>query len=300
MQGFVFWLVYPLLWLISILPFWLFYFFSDLIYILVYYIIGYRKKTVEKNLKLAFPEKSESELISIKKKFYHHMCDMFLEMIKTLTISEAELKKHFVFINPKDIETVNNLGKGVLVMCGHYASYEWMISMELYGLKLKGHGIYKRIRNKYFDKLVKDIRGKFKTEMIESHRVVSTIARHQKNGLNGIYGMIADQTPKRANYKFWTDFMGVKVPFFTGSEKLAKDFDMPVYYLEVEKVKRGFYEARLKKITNNPQSEPDFFITTSFRDRLEAQIKAHPEYYLWTHKRFKHRNAPIPENAVVR
>ena len=224
MQGFVFWLVYPLLWLISILPFRLFYFFSDLIYILVYYIIGYRKKTVEKNLKLAFPEKSESELISIKKKFYHHMCDMFLEMIKTLTISEAELKKHFVFINPKDIENVNNLGKGVLVMCGHYASYEWMISMELYGLKLKGHGIYKRIRNKYFDKLVKDIRGKFKTEMIESHRVVSTIARHQKNGLNGIYGMIADQTPKRANYKFWTDFMGVKVPFFTGSEKLAKDF----------------------------------------------------------------------------
>ena len=151
MQGFVFWLVYPLLWLISILPFWLFYFFSDLIYILVYYIIGYRKKTVEKNLKLAFPEKSESELISIKKKFYHHMCDMFLEMIKTLTISEGELKKHFVFINPKDIENVNNLGKGVLVMCGHYASYEWMISMELYGLKLKGHGIYKRIRNKYRD-----------------------------------------------------------------------------------------------------------------------------------------------------
>ena len=90
MQGFVFWLVYPLLWLISILPFRLFYFFSDLIYILVYYIIGYRKKTVEKNLKLAFPEKSESELISIKKKFYHHMCDMFLEMIKTLTISEGE------------------------------------------------------------------------------------------------------------------------------------------------------------------------------------------------------------------
>ncbi|UAB83815.1 lysophospholipid acyltransferase family protein [Zunongwangia sp. SCSIO 43204] len=300
MQGFVFWLVYPLLWLISILPFRLFYLFSDLVYILVYHIVGYRKKTVENNLKLAFPEKSETELKIIKKKFYHHMCDMFLEMIKTLTISEAELKKRFVFTHPEDIETVNNLGKGVLVMCGHYASYEWMISMEVYGLKLKGHGIYKRIRNKYFDKLVKDIRGKFNTEMIESHRVVSTVARHQKNYLNGIYGMIADQTPKRANYKFWTDFMGIKVPFFTGTEKLSKDFDMPVYYLEVEKVKRGFYEARLKKITNNPQSEPDFFITTSFRDRLEAQIKAHPEYYLWTHKRFKHRNAPIPENAVVK
>ncbi|SFC32677.1 KDO2-lipid IV(A) lauroyltransferase [Zunongwangia mangrovi] len=300
MQGFVFWLVYPLLWLISILPFRLFYLFSDLVYILVYHIVGYRKKTVENNLKLAFPEKSETELKIIKKKFYHHMCDMFLEMIKTLTISEAELKKRFVFTQPEDIETLNNLGKGVLVMCGHYASYEWMISMEVYGLKLKGHGIYKRIRNKYFDKLVKDIRGKFNTEMIESHRVVSTVARHQKNNLNGIYGMIADQTPKRANYKFWTDFMGIKVPFFTGTEKLSKDFDMPVYYLEVEKVKRGFYEARLKKITNNPQSEPDFSITTSFRDRLEAQIKAHPEYYLWTHKRFKHRNAPIPENAVVK
>ena len=300
MQGFVFWLVYPLLWLISILPFRLFYLFSDLVYILVYHIVGYRKKTVEKNLKLAFPEKSETELNIIKKMFYHHMCDMFLEMIKTLTISEAELKKRFVFTHPEDIETVNNLGKGVLVMCGHYASYEWMISMEVYGLKLKGHGIYKRIRNKHFDKLVKDLRGKFNTEMIESHRVVSTIARHQKKNLNGIYGMIADQTPKRANYKFWTDFMGTKVPFFTGTEKLAKDFDMPVYYLKVEKVKRGFYEARLKKITNNPQSEPDFFITTSFRDRLEAQIKSHPEYYLWTHKRFKHRNAPIPENAVVK
>ena len=262
--------------------------------------VGYRKNVVKSNLELAFPKKSKKEIHQIQKKFYHHFCDMFLEMVKTMSISGTALKKRFVVKNPEELERLQSLDKSHIILLGHYASYEWVNALHFYGLTYEAYGVYKKIKNRYFDCLIKRIRSKHHTTMLATKDVPKQILRNKKDQLLSSYGMIADQTPKRANYKFWTDFMGVKVPFFTGSEKLAKDFDMPVYYLEVEKVKRGFYEARLKKITNNPQSEPDFFITTSFRDRLEAQIKAHPEYYLWTHKRFKHRNAPIPENAVVR
>lgn len=298
MQGLVFWLVFPLLWLISILPFKLFYAFSDVVCFLVYRVFGYRRKTVAQNLKLCFPNKTDKERKQIEKKFYNHMCDMFLETIKTLSISEKELKNRFVF-NPEDIEKINKLDKSTLLMCDHYASYEWMISMELYGLKPKSYGVYKRIRNKKLDNLIRNIRGKFNTELIESHQAVRTIIRNQQQQQLAIYGMIADQSPKLHKANFWTDFMGVTIPFFTASEKMATQFDMAVVYLEVKKVKRGFYQARLKPISLTPKEITDFEITKKYVALLEQQIKKQPEFYLWTHKRWKHRNATPPKHAVI-
>ncbi|MGI0107106.1 lysophospholipid acyltransferase family protein [Salinimicrobium sp. WS361] len=299
MQRLVFWLVYPFLWLISILPFSLFYLFSDLVYLIVYYIARYRRKTVNENLRLVFPEKSDKEIKKIRKQFYHHMVDMFLEMIKSLSISNEELKKRFCFTNPEEIDKIRAMDKSILLACGHYASYEWMNALELYDLKHESFGIYKKIKNRYFDQLVKDIRGRYNTELIPSSKATKTITDNQHNGICGIYALIADQSPKLSRTRAWISFMGIKSPVFMGLEKLSHTLDMAVVYLHVEKVKRGHYVASFKTISYEPTKEPDYFITRKYIELLEEQIREKPQYYLWTHKRWKHRNASIPNDAVI-
>ena len=300
MQAVVFWLIYPLLWLISILPFWLFYRVSDVVYFIVYHLVGYRKKTVTHNLKLVFPEKSSEEIIKIRKKFYAHMCDMFLEMVKSISISEEELKKRFVFTNLEELRRIEKLDKSIILMCGHYASFEWLFALQLNNLNHKAYGIYKKIRNPGFDKLINDIRRRFGAELIQNSKSTLRIAHNQKEGIRGAYAMIADQSPKSPNYKFWTDFMGKKVPFYTGSERMAKEFDMAVIYLHVDKVKRGYYKASLINIADNPTETENNQITLDYIQHLEKQIREKPELYLWTHKRWKHLGKEIPKNAIVR
>lgn len=299
MQRLVFWLAYPLLWLISVLPFSLFYLVSDVVYVLVYHLVRYRRRTVTANLKLVFPEKPSEEIGLIRKRFYRHMVDMFLEMIKSISISNEELKKRFIFTNPEELQRIRAMDKSVLLACGHYASYEWMNALELYGIDLKGYGIYKKIKNRYFDQLVKDIRGKYNTVLIPTSKATKTITHNQESKIRGIYALIADQSPKLHRSKAWAKFMGIEVPVFTGTETLAKNLDMAVVYLHVEKVKRGFYSATFETISSEPAKEPDFEITRRYFTLLEEQIRKAPEYYLWTHKRWKHRNAPIPHEAAV-
>lgn len=299
MQGLVFWLVYPILWLISILPFRLFYAVSDLVFVLVYYIIGYRRKTVRENLELIFPEKSKTEIKNIQRKFYSHMCDMFLEMIKSISISEKEIEKRFTFTNLEYMRKLEGLDKSLIVMCGHYASYEWINALQLYGLKYRTYGIYKPIKNKHFDTLVKNIRGRFGGTLLPMQKATDVIRYNQENGILGNYGMIADQSPKLGRAKQWIQFMGIRVPVFDGSDRLARKLDMAVVYLHVEKVGRGYYEATLKPITEDAPNEPEHYITSKFVELLENQIRKKPEYYLWTHKRWKHRNEPIPEKAEI-
>ena len=299
MQRLVFWLIYPFLLLISYLPFRLFYLFSDFIFFIVYHLIGYRKKTVQDNLELAFPEKSKTELRQIRKVFYRHMCDMFLEMIKSITISDEEIKKRFEFPNKEEILRIRAMNKSIILMCGHYASYEWMNALQLFGLDYKGFGIYKKVKNPYFDKLARDIRGRYDGILIPTQEATKTITRNEKNGIRGVYGMVADQSPKLNRAKYWMDFMNVKVPVFTGSEKLAKDLDMAVVYLHVEKVKRGYYRASFITITDNPKFEKEFMITRRFFELLEKQIRNAPEYYLWTHKRWKHRYESVNTEKII-
>ncbi|UJH91271.1 lysophospholipid acyltransferase family protein [Antarcticibacterium sp. 1MA-6-2] len=299
MQLLVFRIVYPLLWLISKLPFPVFYKVSDAVFFLVYHIIGYRKKVVTENLQLVFPEKPSEEINRIRKKFYHHMCDMFLEMIKSISISNEELKRRFVFTNIEEIHRLRKMNKSIILMCGHYASYEWMNALQLYGINYRGFGIYKKVKNPYFDKLAKDIRGRYDGVLIPTVEATKTITANEKNGIRGVYGMVADQSPKIERAKYWMDFLSIKVPVYTGSEKLAKDLDMAVVYLQVKKLKRGFYEASFVTISDNPKEEPEFKITKTFFEHLEKQIKSSPQFYLWTHKRWKHRFLNTNNKAIV-
>lgn len=288
MQFIIYLLIYPLLWLISILPFRLFYAFSDLVYIIVYRIFGYRKKVVRNNLKLALPHLSAKERRVVEKKFYKHMCDMFLEMVKTMGISQKEMEKRFKFTNLDVYKDLEAKGKSIALVTSHYATYEWIISINKF-ISFEGYAIYKKLANPHFDKLVRNIRSKFKAYLIDTKETPTVIERNKKENRLSVYGFASDQSPKAGKAHHWTTFMGATVPVHTGAEMLAKKYDMNVILLEVKKVKRGHYEAHFEVPFDDVQSVPDYEITDYFLRKLEKQILKQPEYYLWTHKRWKHR-----------
>lgn len=290
MQLVLYILFYPILWLISILPFPVFYLFSDFVCFLTYRIIGYRKKTVRENLALALPHLSVKERRDIEKKFYSHLCDLFLEMIKTLTISQAEIEKRFTFSNFDVYLELEKKNKSIAVLCAHYASYEWVVSMN-YHINHKGFGIYKKIANPYFDKLVKKIRSKFKAELITTKETIPTIAKNYTEGILALYGFASDQSPKKNAAFHWAPFMGHEVPVHTGAEMLAKRFDMNIIFLRTKKIKRGYYEASFEVLSDDVATVPNYEITDRFLKLVEQQILEAPEYYLWTHKRWKYMNS---------
>ncbi|WP_459211882.1 lysophospholipid acyltransferase family protein [Aquimarina rhabdastrellae] len=298
MQLFIYCLAYPFLWIISRLPWRLFYAFSTSIYILVYYVIGYRRKTVTENLKLVFPEKSDQEIKIIRKTFYKHMCDMFLEMIKSMSITNDELLKRFHITNIEVLKELEAKQKSIVLLVGHYASYEWAIVAQLL-IKYPSIGVYKQIKNPYFDRLVRRIRAKYNTQLVTSYNAMKKITKNENDGNLAIYGMVSDQSPRIHKAFYWTDFMGIKVPAFLGGEVLAKRFDLAVVYLNVEKKKRGHYEASFIPITESAGDCEDYFIVKKYLSLLENQIRKAPAYYLWTHKRWKHRNATPPKGATI-
>ncbi len=288
MQLLIYLVIYPFLWLISILPFPLLYAFSDFIYLILYYVIGYRKKTVRENLILAFPNLTDKERLIIEKKSFHHLCDMFLEMAKTMTISQKEINKRFKYTNLDVYLDLEKKGKSIALMCAHYASYEWVLSMNNH-ITFKGYGIYKKIANPYFDKLVKDIRAKFKAYLITTKETKPTIEQNTITNVLGLYGFASDQTPRRSDNLYWYTFLGIETPIHFGAEMLAKRYNMNVIYLKVIKVKRGFYEASFEVLSDDVKSVPNYKISEMFMQRVEQQIYEAPEFYLWTHKRWKHK-----------
>ena len=288
MQFLVYIIAYPFLWFVSILPFPIFYALSDVIYFLIYHVIGYRKKTVRSNLALALPHLSDQERKVIEKKFYQHFCDMFLEMAKTMTISEEEINKRFVITNPELVTEYEQKGKSIMLLASHYASWEWLLALNK-KLSFQGVGVYKKLANKYFDKLVIDIRSKYNTKLVVTRETIPLIANNQRKGILSMYGMASDQSPKNDRIIHWGNFMGIDVPVHTGAEVLAKKYDLTVLFAKVEKVKRGYYQATLIPLTDEPKSIPNFEITNQFIKEVEKQIHEAPEYYFWTHKRWKHR-----------
>jgi KDO2-lipid IV(A) lauroyltransferase len=288
MQFLVYILAYPILWLISILPFRIFYWFSDFVYFIIYRIVGYRKKVVRTNLAMALPHLSDAERKEIEKKFYHHMCDMFLETIKTMGISPEEMDKRFQITNLDLVKEYAKQGKSVILVASHYASYEWLLTMNT-KIDFKGVAVYKTLANPYFDRLVRKIRSKYDTELIETRKAIPLMAQNQRQGILRMYGLASDQSPKLDRIFHSMKFMGIEVPVHTGAEMLAKKYDLSVIMVKVKKLKRGYYEATFLPIADNPHDYANFDITEKYLKEVEKQIYEAPEYYLWTHKRWKHR-----------
>jgi len=288
MQLLVFIVAYPFLWIISILPFRLFYGVSDVFYVLLYYVVGYRKKVVRSNLELTLPNTSIPERKRIEKAFYKHLCDLMLEMVKTMHLSKEGVKKRYEIQN---IELINEIAneRSILAVCSHYANWEWNVSINNY-VDINGFAIYQKISNVYFDRLIRKFRAKWNTTPIEQKETVKTVIRNEQNGIKGLYGMVSDQSPMASKAQYWSHFMGIKVPVFNGAEVLARKLDLAVVFMKVSKVKRGYYKVEFIPISLQGKTTKEGAITEAFLRLTEEQIKEQPEYYLWTHRRWKHRD----------
>lgn len=289
MQWLVFILVYPFLWLIASLPFRLLYLFSDAVFLIIYYGIRYRRKVVRRNLQLVFPQASLKKIRKIERSFYRHFCDIFLEMIKSLRISQATMEKRFIFKNIDVLRKYETGNRSIILLCGHYASWEWMLSLGKH-IKHRGFVVYMPLSNKYFDRMVQKIRMRHNVTLIPRKETIATLIQHKEEGILGIYGFASDQSPSPKKAIYWRSFMGTITPVFTGAELLAKKLDHVVMYLHIDKVGRGYYETTFKVITETPAKLEDFVITDRFFNMLEEQIRAQPAYYFWTHNRWKHRH----------
>lgn len=281
-------ILYTFLWLLSKLPLWFLYGISNILYVISYYIVGYRKKVVMENLTLAFPDKTKLERVEISKKFFKHLCDLVVETIKSLSISETEIRKRFNVLGIEKISPLYKANKSVLLMAGHYGNWEWSGILNKM-LQHEAHAVYKPLRSKQMDAMVKKIRERFGGIIVSNRAVVPMLYRKKKKNSSTLTYILSDQTPKQNAFKHRDTFMGINVPVFTGTEELAKKLDFACVYLKVEKVRRGYYNATFEVITENPTSHPDYVITRLFFDRLENQIKKRPELYLWSHKRWKLR-----------
>ena len=210
------------------------------------------------------------------------------------------MKKRFVFENIELVKEFEEKGKSIALICGHYASYEWLLVMNKHLTTHKGFGVYKTIRNKYFDKLVKKIRGRFHGELIDTRSTIPVMRNNKRNGVLAYYGFLSDQSPKLQSAVHWTNFFGMEVPVHVGAEILAKKLDLNIMFVKGSKIKRGYYSAKFIPFNDDPKEIPNFEITDMFIDLLEKQILEAPEYYLWTHKRFKHRrNDPAPTTQTT-
>ena len=275
----------PFLYLISILPFPVLYLLSDFIYLIIYYGIGYRKKVVRQNLERSFPEKTPLELRKIEKDFYHYIVDFFLETLKCITISQSELKQRFSIENVEIMDDLLKKSKNPIVTAGHYGNHEMANLALSFLIKHKIKGVYRPLTNEYFDKLFYDFRTKFGTMMISMKDASKEIAKIEN--FNYAFFLVNDQSPPPER-SYWTTFLNQETGFFTGIERFAKQYDMPVVYMCINRIARGKYKIRIELISETPKLLPEGELLNIHAKNLERDIKANPSVWFWSHKRWKY------------
>jgi len=288
MQFIVFIITYPFLWVISILPMRFLYVLSDMMYLFLYYIVQYRKKVVRNNLALCFPKKSTKELRDLEKKSFRHLADVFMELVKSFSITDKELSHRLSLVNPEILDPYYDKNKSVVFVSGHYANWEWVPFIVQTRLNYHLNVVYKPLANTYFDKLIQRTRKKFGVSVFPTKDFYPQILRNLKHNKTGAYGFIADQSPKWNKVKYWGTFMDIEIPVITGPELIAKKLDLPVFYFKTERLKRGIYQCSFILLEENPKNAEPFQLSDKFMGELEQQIRSAPEFYFWTHKRFKH------------
>jgi KDO2-lipid IV(A) lauroyltransferase len=281
---------------VSLLPFRVLYVFSDFIYVIFYYIAGYRKNVVRTNLKNSFPGKSGEELKRIEKQFYHHLCDVIVETFKSFTISQKQILKRMVLKNPEVIDQYYDLGKSVLIGGGHYNNWEWFAVAVDQQIKHNTYALYTPLRNPFFDYKMRETRGKFGLRMISIKEVVRFFKEKENELTATVFGI--DQSPRNPNKCHWMTFLNQETGVMYGLEKYARELNYPVVFCSIDKTKRGYYTFYFETISSDPGSEPEHFIIEQTTKRLEQEIIKAPQYWLWTHKRWK-RKRPVTRQTAA-
>ena len=286
MKNLTYYLSFALWFIISLLPLWVFYRLSDGLYYLVYHVVRYRRRVVYANLRSSFPEKSEAEIERIAKDFYSFFCDYIVETIKFFSMGEKNIRKRMKFEGLDQVKKDFANGRSASVYLGHYCNWEWISSLGLHLDEQCGQ-IYHPLENATLDRLFLYMRGRFKAQSIKMDDTFLTILKWKKEGRKNIVGYIADQVPGYNNIHYWADFLHHDTPVFTGAERISKIMDTAVYYIDVERPRRGYFVTRFIKIADSLNEHPVFFATEQYFRLLEKNIHRAPQYWLWSHKRWK-------------
>lgn len=286
MGALAYYLVLPLLYGISLLPFKALYVLSDVLEFLIFGVIGYRLKVVRENLRKSFPEKSPEELKQIELEFRQWFCDLVLETIKTLTISPQEVLRRVSVEGTDVLKQYHEAGRSIILVMGHWGNW------ELGGARFSQlpyhhlYVIYHPLENKHFDRLMRRMRTRLGNGLYPMQDTVRMML-HERGQLTAT-AFIADQTPS-PEHAYWTTFLNQPTPVFWGTEKIARKLNYPIIYTGIDRPKRGHYTMRFELLEDEPKSTADGAISEQHTQRLEEDIRKHPAIWLWTHRRWKHR-----------
>jgi KDO2-lipid IV(A) lauroyltransferase len=257
-------------------------------YVIFYYIVGYRKKVVYTNLRNSFPEKSEKEINKIAHKFYHNLCDLFLEVIKVKTVSQKKLVKRISFKNMEIVDRLYNEGRSVMAILGHIGNWEWVGVNAQYFFRHKPFAVVKPLSSKFWEDYITRLRYSFGKEGLIPFKQTLRVLVKNKNHVF-LTLIAADQTPTKSEIEYWTTFLNQETPVFLGTEKIAKALNMAVLFFNIQRPKRGHYEIEISVLAENPKDTAENEITEMHVHALEKAIIAHPDNWLWSHRRWKHK-----------
>lgn len=277
------------------LPFWVLWGIADISYVLLYYVLGYRRKVVMTNLQNSFPEKSREELKHIAKKFYRHLSDLGLETVKLSAITEKELDQRIILHHPEYLEDYYRQGKSVILLGMHYNNWEWATSFQRM-MNAQALIVYNPVRkNKVLERFMLNARERFGAQSLQVNLSVRTALQFNEAGRPRVLVLLADQTPP-ANSQFWTTFLNQETAFFAGPMKIASKTNQPVMLSHIRKTGRSKYEIFLYKLVENPAEMKPEEISMTYIRKLEQIIREEPAYWLWSHRRWKHKR---PENIEL-
>ncbi|MDR0348978.1 MAG: lysophospholipid acyltransferase family protein [Tannerella sp.] len=275
----------------ALLPLPILYLFSDMLYFFIYRVFAYRLKTVRNNMASSFPEKTSKELRQLEKRFYRHFSDYIVETIKLAHISQEELMRRAYISNPEIIDPL--LARGhtcFILLMGHYGNWEWFTgSAPFFRGQAKIYQIYRPLTSKAFDRLFIFLRTRFHSSGIKKKEVIRDVIRLKQKKEPGLIVFIADQTPGKTNIHYRTDFLNQDSAMITGPERIAVKLDLPVIFVDVKKIKRGYYTVDFELLTDKPKEKPENWITEEYTRRMERTILRDPACWLWTHKRWKYK-----------
>jgi len=262
---------------------------SGLLYVLVYYVVRYRRKVVTDNLRNSFPEKTERERQQIARKFYHFFCDLFIETIKLTNIDTPQIHRRIRYSNPEIFDDLYRKGKQIFFIPGHYGNWEWLATLES-TIPYHHATLYHPLKNKLFDKFFYDLRTKYGTDAFPSNSVIRSINQYRQENRMTAVCFLSDQSPPRNDTNhYWTTFLNQDTLVYLGVEKLARRYNAAVVYYEIRRVKRGYYEVDVTLITENAAETAEYVITNRHVQLLEETIRRNPQYWLWSHKRWKNK-----------
>ncbi len=277
---------------LSWLPLRLLYIFADLLAWLAGDVVRYRRRVVADNLSSAFPERSPKEIGKISRQFYHFLADYFVETVKLLSISDAEMRRRMHFENPEILEEAIRSDRDVSVYLGHYCNWEWISSLPLHlSPDMIAGQIYHPLEDKAMDRVFLKLRGRFGAHSIPMASTLRAILTWRREGRRSIVGYIADQAPGYEGIHLFLEFLHHDTPVFTGAERISRKLHAAAFYCHVERPRRGFYTARFIPIADDTSTLPPFELTRCYYRLLEEQICRHPQYWLWSHRRWKRTRA---------